>query len=63
VVRLAGWCHVLVDRLQEGLIRQLAALLHGVDPTVVSPAAIWRRPPSERGQLQIPSKRLPATRV
>jgi hypothetical protein len=27
VVRLAGWSHLLVDYLQEGLIRQLAALL------------------------------------
>jgi hypothetical protein len=26
VVRLAGWCHLLVDHLQEGLTRQLAAL-------------------------------------
>jgi hypothetical protein len=38
--------------------------LHGVDPTVVSPAAIWRRRHwSERDQLQIPSNRLPTTRV
>lgn len=28
VVRLAGWCHLLVDSTQEGLTRQLAALLH-----------------------------------
>jgi hypothetical protein len=27
VVRLAGWCHLLVDCAQEGLARQLAALL------------------------------------
>jgi hypothetical protein len=27
VVRLAGWCHLLVDSVQEGLARQLAALL------------------------------------
>jgi hypothetical protein len=28
VVRLAGWCHLLVDRAQGGLTRQLAAVLH-----------------------------------
>jgi hypothetical protein len=28
VARLAGWCHLLVDSAQEGLTRQLAALLH-----------------------------------
>lgn len=27
VIRLAGWCHLLVDWTQEGLTRQLAALL------------------------------------
>lgn len=33
VVRLAGWCHLLVDRAQEGLIRQLAALLRRLGVT------------------------------
>jgi hypothetical protein len=50
VVRLAGWCHLLVDSAQEGLTRQLAALLHylGV-PTgrrplvVVADGAGWIR--------------------
>jgi hypothetical protein len=33
VVRLAGWCHLLVDREQEGLTRQLAALLRRLGVT------------------------------
>lgn len=34
VVHLAGWCHLLVDAAQEGLTRQLAALLHRLGVTV-----------------------------
>jgi hypothetical protein len=33
VVRLAGWCHLLVDSSQEGLTRQLAALLRRLGVT------------------------------
>jgi hypothetical protein len=33
VVRLAGWCHLLVDSAQEGLTRQLAALLRRLGVT------------------------------
>jgi hypothetical protein len=33
VVRLAGWCHPLVDSVQEGLTRQLAALLRRLGVT------------------------------
>ena len=33
VVRLAGWCHLLVDCVQEGLTRQLAALLRRLGVT------------------------------
>src|SRR3954452_6646354 len=33
VVRLAGWCHLLVDSVQEGLTRQLAALLRRLGVT------------------------------
>lgn len=50
VVRLAGWCHLLVDSAQEGLIRQLAALLHRLGVTagrralvVIADGAGWIR--------------------
>jgi hypothetical protein len=50
VARLAGWCHVLVDATQDGLTRQLAALLHrlgvttGRRPlTVLADGAGWIR--------------------
>jgi hypothetical protein len=33
VVRLAGWCHLLVDRVQDGLARQRAALLRRLGVT------------------------------
>jgi len=50
VVRLEGWCHLLVDRAQEGLTRQLAALLRGLGVTagrrplvVIADGAGWIR--------------------
>jgi hypothetical protein len=50
VVRLAGWCHLLADPTQEGLVRQLAALLRrlGVTagrrpPVVIADGAGWIR--------------------
>jgi hypothetical protein len=50
VARLAGWCHLLVDATQDGLTRQLAALLHGLGVmtgrrplTVLADGAGWIR--------------------
>jgi hypothetical protein len=50
VVRLAGWCHLLVDAEQEGLARQLAAVLLRLGVTagrrplvVVADGAGWIR--------------------
>src|SRR5262249_32127272 len=61
VARLAGWCHLLVDATQEGLARQLAALLHrlgvltGRRPlTVLADGAGWIR--AWVGGLAVPGK-------
>lgn len=61
VVRLAGWCHLLVDRVQEGLTRQLAALLRRLGVTsgrrpllVLADGAGWIRAWYEG--LAVPSK-------
>jgi hypothetical protein len=50
VVRLAGWCHLLVDCAQEGLIRRLTAVLHRLGVTagrrplvVIADGAGWIR--------------------
>jgi len=50
VVRLAGWCHLLVDKAQEGLTRQLAAVLRRLGVTtgrrplvVIADGAGWIR--------------------
>ena len=61
VVRLAGWCHLLVDATQEGLTRQLAALLRRLGVTagrrplvVLADGAGWIRAWFEA--LAVPAK-------
>lgn len=61
VVRLAGWCHLLVDSTQEGLTRQLAAMLRRLGVTagrrplvVIADGAGWIRAWYEA--LRVPGK-------